>query len=552
MNVFWFFFKTSWLDVLSATLIASISGLCSALLIALVNNGVNHTNALTERSILLFIGLLIVTAISGIASQYVLVRLSQTAIYSLRLRLSHKILACPLRQLEKLGNSRILATLTEDIHTISAAILLIPFVFINIATIVGCLVYLGLLYWQLLLLSLIAIIGASFLIQFLFLKAENLFRLAREEQDQLFKHLRSLTDGIKELKLNAQRRREFIEKELQSSASLWRHYNITSMSILGISTNVAQILFFIIIGGLVFGLPHVTNVDTKILSGYVLVITYLIGPLKQVMAIMPELGQAGVALEKIDNLGLSLTDNSDKSLGYGSPSLKFMQSLELCQVTHAYQQEKQDNSFTIGPIDLKIVKGEVIFIIGGNGSGKSTLAKLITGLYLPESGQIVLDNIPINDENREAYRQLFATVFSDFYLFERFLGIDSDNLHSQASQYLQLLQLNHKVTIKDHRLSTVELSQGQQKRLALLTAYLEDRSIYLFDEWAADQDPCFKQIFYTQLLPELKHRGKTVLAITHDDRYFDLADRIIKLDYGQLIENQQPQFIEYETANRIS
>ncbi|MBD0347011.1 MAG: ATP-binding cassette domain-containing protein, partial [Coleofasciculus sp. Co-bin14] len=176
---------------------------------------------------------------------------------------------------------------------------------------------------------------------------------------------------------------------------------------------------------------------------------------------------------------------------------------------------------------------------GGNGSGKSTLAKLITGLYIPETGEIQLDKQPINQQNREWYRQHFSVVFSDFYLFDRLLGLDKTDLDTQAQDYLKQLQLERKVTVENGKLSTTALSQGQRKRLALLTAYLEDRPIYLFDEWAADQDPVFKEIFYTQFLPELRDKGKTLLVISHDDRYFYLADRIIKLDYGKVAYNKQ-------------
>jgi putative ATP-binding cassette transporter len=203
-------------------------------------------------------------------------------------------------------------------------------------------------------------------------------------------------------------------------------------------------------------------------------------------------------------------------------------------VTHSYRGEREESGFTLGPIDLTFSAGELVFLVGGNGSGKSTLAKLITGLYIPETGEISLDGQLINDENREWYRQHFSVVFSDFYLFERLLGIGSADIDPQAQDYLVQLQLDHKVQVKDGVLSTTALSQGQRKRLALLTAYLENRPIYLFDEWASDQDPFFKETFYKQLLPELKHRGKTVVVISHDDRYFHLADHIVKLDYGKL------------------
>src|SRR6185369_4993504 len=118
------------------------------------------------------------------------------------------------------------------------------------------------------------------------------------------------------------------------------------------------------------------------------------------------------------------------------------------------------------------------------------------------------------------------------------LGIESQQLDEQALEYLKQLQLTQKVEVKDGVLSTTKLSQGQRKRLALLTAYLEDRPIYLFDEWAADQDPLFKQVFYYELLPELKARAKTVLVISHDDRFYEVGDRIIKLESGKIVYDQ--------------
>ena len=213
----------------------------------------------------------------------------------------------------------------------------------------------------------------------------------------------------------------------------------------------------------------------------------------------------------------------------------FQQHIELVDITHTYHTERE-GQFTLGPISLAFQPGELVFIVGGNGSGKSTLAKLIVGLYAPESGVLRWDNKTVTEQNNDAYRQLFSAVFSDFYLFERMLGLQTDNLDGQAQLYLEKLQLEHKVKVSQGMLSTLDLSQGQRKRLALLTAYLEDRPVYLFDEWASDQDPFFREIFYKQILLELKQRGKTVLVISHDDRYFHLADQLIKLEYGQRVD----------------
>jgi putative ATP-binding cassette transporter len=245
------------------------------------------------------------------------------------------------------------------------------------------------------------------------------------------------------------------------------------------------------------------------------------------------IARAGIALKKIEALGISLADWAETTTTPESIHHQWKE-LQLKGVTHAYQIEQEESSFGVGPIDLTVHPGELVFIVGGNGSGKSTLAKLLLGLYIPQSGHIYLDGQPIDDHNREWYRQHFAVVFADFFLFDRLLGLDRADLDTEAQDYLRRLKLDHKVSVKNGNLSTTALSQGQRKRLTLLTAYLEQRPIFLFDEWAADQDPIFKEVFYTELLPQLRAQGKTILCISHDDHYFHLADRIIKLDYGQI------------------
>jgi putative ATP-binding cassette transporter len=184
-------------------------------------------------------------------------------------------------------------------------------------------------------------------------------------------------------------------------------------------------------------------------------------------------------------------------------------------------------------VDVTLQPGELAFLTGGNGSGKTTLAKVLTGLYAPESGEVRVNGRPVGPAQREDYRQLFSVVFGDSFVFDGFLGLGSD-LDERARDYLALFGLADKVRVRNGLLSTTALSRGQRKRLALLTAYLEDRPVYVFDEWAADQDPSFREVFYTRLLPELKDRGKAVLAITHDDRYFGVADRLVRLDDGML------------------
>jgi putative ATP-binding cassette transporter len=307
------------------------------------------------------------------------------------------------------------------------------------------------------------------------------------------------------------------------------------MTVAIVASSWGQLLFFVLIGLLLFALPDLTNIDKNTQSGYTLIFLYMMAPLEIVLAMFPTLGRAGVALDKVEAMGISLAKESaqDEAMTMAKPERSW-EKLELIGVTHSYHQEQENSSFILGPLNLAFHAGEIVFMAGGNGSGKTTFAKLLTGLYVPEDGEIKLDGLKITDDTRESYRQHFSAIFSDFYLFESLLGLESPNLDDQAQDYLGQLQLNHKVKVENGKFSTTALSQGQRKRLALLTTYLEDRPFYVFDEWAADQDPLFKDIFYNQLLPGLKAKGKTVLVISHDSSYYYLADRIIKLEYGKL------------------
>jgi putative ATP-binding cassette transporter len=208
-------------------------------------------------------------------------------------------------------------------------------------------------------------------------------------------------------------------------------------------------------------------------------------------------------------------------------------------VTHSYYHDREDCQFTLGPIDLKLRRGEIVFVVGGNGSGKTTMSKVVMGLYPAEGGVIDLDGTVVRPGDLLEYRQLFGAVFTDFHLFEDLLGLEVTKLEEEAKAYLRRLDLDHKVRIEGGRLSTTRaLSRGQQQRLALLAAYLEDRTFYVFDEWAANQDPSFREVFYTELLPELRAKGKGVLVISHDDQYFGVADRILKLVDGKIIADE--------------
>lgn len=535
MQYIQFLLKRSWLTITVATLLGLLSGVCNAKLISLVNNAVNRAaNSTThEHPISQFFILIVLTLAVSIASQFILISLSQDAICQLRLMLSRNILLSPLPHLERLGNNRLLAALTDDVRVLSHTVSVFPNLCVDLATVAGCLVYLAWLSGYLFALLITVALVAVWCTQAAIRKAQSLFAIAREQEDHLFKHFQAITNGTKELKLHRQRRDDFLDNDLHMNVDAMRRKNSHAMKIFAVADGLGQFSLFIILGITLFGLPQLINIPVPMLATYALTLTYLTMPFQNLLHRLPDLLRGNVALRNIERMRLSLAHEQEITSDYAQ-AIEPQASIELQNVTYNYHVERGDRGFSLGPINLSLQPGQITYLIGGNGSGKSTLAKLITGLYTPSNGAIALSGTPITDHNREWYRQHISAIFSDFYLFDRCLGLQRTNLDAEVAYYLEKLQLDHKVRVKDGVLSTTRLSQGQRKRLALLTAYLEDRPVYVFDEWASDQEPAFRELFYTDILPQLKQQGKTVVVITHDDRYFYLADQVIKLDYGKV------------------
>lgn len=545
MNIYIFLYKCarsihySWYNVVLVALAGIVSGVCNAILLIIIGSLLSRPNQSSLGLLLGFIALCLLLPASGFVSTVMSNRLAASISLDLRLQFCRRILSIPLRALEEVGHHRIQATLNQDIPTIVRALQLIPSLGMQLAIVIGCMVYMALLSWTLFLGVLCMVVFGIISYQIPTRMAVRYYDRARKQWDTLFRHFDTLSKGAKELKLHRRRREAFLYNELQASAEAIRLSEQQGVNLGAGATSWGSILSFLTIGLILFVAPYLNVFDLRLLIGYTLVILYMLGPLNAILNMVPIVGRAKAAMLKVDELGISLASyprELDSKVELDSDL--FLDSLELSGVTHIYRDESEDRDFTLGPIDLSFRRGELVFITGGNGSGKTTLAKLLTGLYVQESGEIRLNGQLICDENRDFYRQHFSVVFTDFHLFQKLLGLPPTELDRKAREYLLRLQLDHKVEIKDGILSTIDLSQGQRKRLALMTAYLEDRSIYVFDEWAADQDPVFSKIFYLKLLPEMKAMGKTVFVISHDDRYYHIADRIIKLEHGKIESDQ--------------
>jgi len=513
----------------------TVSGLANTAMMALITQSLTRPGSYAAVLPWAFAGACLALPVFRFLSQWLLISLTQKSLLILRMRLTRAILGAPLRHLEQVGAPKLLAALTNDTNVIVDSMSAIPLLLMHTSILVSCLVYLGWLSPLMLLEVSGFIVLGVITYQLPVLRAFHHMLASRDLYNDVVAHIRSLTEGTKELKMHRRRRQAFVGA-VESSASDFLRENRKGSIVFAGAASWGHALVFVVLGLMVFVLPRFQPIEPRTLLGFTIILFQLMGPLEVLMNTLPQLGRAAIAARNVEQLGFSLeAENREKAAQEnGGGALPDWGLLEMRGVTHTYRRENEEESFLLGPIDLTLRPGELVFLVGGNGSGKTTLAKLLVGLYAPEGGEIHFASGKVDDGNREEYREHFAVVFSDFFVFEKLLGLDAAALDEEARRYLRQLRLEQKVQVRDGVLSTVDLSQGQRKRLALMTAYLEDRPIYLFDEWAADQDPVFKEVFYLALLPELKERGKTVIVISHDDHYFHVADRILKLDYGKI------------------
>ncbi|HEY6927001.1 MAG TPA: cyclic peptide export ABC transporter [Steroidobacteraceae bacterium] len=527
-----------WLTLLTAVC-AVVSGLASVAVIDVINRAIHHAGDRTQWPAFIALNVLAIALknVSSVLPAYI----SKNIITSLRIALCRKILTTSLEEIEKRGASSLLTVLTNDIPALSQTFLLLPTILGSAAIFLFGIAYLAYLSRTVFLLT-IASMAFGVVIHFLVLnRAMSFSRRTRDEISALNEHAQGLVFGIKELQLNRERRRWFKREGIDIPSRRVAQYGFISHLWFTGGSNIEPVVFAILLGVLVFGVASFQLFDTATLTACILIILYIIGPLALLVGAIPQLGQGAIACERLAALGFSIDQNpangahDDSDVATEEPVPSEWKCIELRGVKARYF-DQSTASFELGPINMEIHPGELVFVIGGNGSGKSTLAKVLTGLYMPVDGQVLLDGQPVRG-NLDRYRSLFSAVFADFHVFDRVLGRDKDaSASSIAREYLGMLGLADKVRIRDETYSTTKaLSSGQRRRLALVSAYLEDRPIYVLDEWAADQDPPLKKLFYTVLLPDLKRRGKCVIIITHDDQYFEAADRIVKLLDGKIV-----------------
>jgi cyclic peptide transporter len=494
---------------------------CIFILIRALNADVNNIYGFY------FLVTLFVFVVTKKITESYLIRTANKLIQEIRTNLIENILETTYERFEQLEKGRIFATLSGDTIKISSSVAIVLKLITSSITIIVAFIYLWVIaQWATISMIFIVFLLVS-LYYFVAKKATVYIEKARTINDKYYTFLEGLVEGYPELSINTAKKRMYekdmyvLNKDLcdTNSTAQIQYLNARILS----DTSIIMVL-----GAICFIAPiYFPSLENNVLLSFLMVILYLFAPISDVITIAPTLNEIKISWDRINEFlkELELEKGQKKAL----QEFASVDTFALENIQFNYKNKTSEKKFKIGPIDLNLNKGEILFIIGGNGSGKSTLAKVIAGLYKADKGTLKINGEEIDNDS---LGELFSIVFNDSYLFKKLYGIDVDKEKERIDSYLSLLKLDKKVRLMNSEFDTIKLSSGQKKRLAFLKCFIEDSPIYLFDEWAAEQDPEFRKFFYRTLLQKMKAEGKIIIAITHDDNYYDVADKIIKLDYG--------------------
>ena len=510
-----------------------ISGLGNTLIIFTVNEAIGRKDAIFSGFILYFFLGMFLYIYSQRQLRTRLIFIVHFMIFSVRMNLIRGILGTPYHKVEKMERENVLVVLNNDTEEVSNFPHVLTGMITGIITLTCCLLYLGFVNIWGLVVSVVTILCAVSIYYYVSSSAGKVWEQTRDMKNIYIRFIYALMYGLKELKLNKKKSDDFVT-DVEQNSHVYKNKSIEGGLQLANVFVIGELIFTIVIGVVVFIFPlSLIGLEEDKVRTFVFVFLYMTGPVNIVLDAFPQLTKIRISWKRIGALEKEIAALSGTVPHTVVKDLLPLKEIALTDVKYFYKNEEDGSSFSIGPVNYTFRTGEIVFVTGGNGSGKSTLSRIICGLYVPDEGGISVNGQAVDSDGLS---QLYTTVFSDYYLFDKLYGVDYSSKEDLIEEKLKALELENKTALKDGRFTTTELSTGQRKRLALMVSYLEDKSVYLFDEWAADQDPGFKRFFYEELLQELKEQNKMVIVISHDDRYFHLADRVIRMESGQIVQ----------------
>jgi putative ATP-binding cassette transporter len=526
--------KNEYHNVLSSLLLISlIPGIANALIVMIIGEFVGG-NTETKYLLMFFTLATYFYIVTIRLSKRKTAYLGSLVAKSFNSMILKNVFKIPFQKYEKIESGKIYTILDRDIGDIFYFSQVAIHIFSHMLTAIIIFVYL----FTLDILNASVLVGSMAVVfvlySFLGAPLNKAILDAREKRESFTNLVTGLINGFKELVLHDVKRVEY-HKDMEERNSTLYQYQLKAAYIEINKTLLSELSFTVAVGATCLISPMIFEFDKRLITTFVVGTLYLWGPFNNMLAGIPGIINAKIAWQRIKEF-LKNTDTKDMlfSEDVATFNVSFVEKLEVKDVYFNYEKidDREEKTYGIGPINFEVVQGDIVFIIGGNGSGKTTFLKILTGLYPSESGQILVNGKSVDPKMLGEH---FSVIYSDFYLFKKIYGIKTERL-DQVYEWLGMFGLLDKVTIKDGAYSTIDLSKGQRKRLAILKSYLEDRPIYFFDECAADLDPDFKDFFYNELLVKMRDEGKLLIVITHDDKYFYVANKVYKMEMGTILE----------------
>ncbi|MFA7403855.1 MAG: cyclic peptide export ABC transporter [Pelobacteraceae bacterium] len=525
--------ESPWRSIL---IMATLSGIANGLLLAVINASAGTTSHLylNLRYLVIFLLAFILFYITKKQSMIQSTIIVEQVLRAVRVRITDKIRSTSLLAFEGIGREVVYNRITQETTTISQSAPVLINACQSAIMLVFAAIYIFYLSEVALLISVVTIAGGMVMYLAHHRQVSRELREADRKEREFLALLNQVMEGFKEIKLN-RRKSDDLFAHFSEIADESEQLRVRTGTLFVTDFMFSQVAFYLLIAVLIFLMPRFSQTSTVTIIKLTASILFIMGPLEVFVSSIPFFAKANVAAGNLQGLESLLDTAHDMppSPDVVDVAMPF-RSISFEDVMFSYADTEERQLFSVGPINEEVRHGEVLFVIGGNGSGKSTFLKLLTGLYAPRSGSIKVDDIMLGRDSIASYREMFSIVFTDFHLFERLYGIqdiDSERVNSLICE----MELDKKTSFSNGSFTNVNLSTGQRKRLALIAALMDDKPVYVFDEVAADQDPVFRKYFYETFLATLKSQGKTVIAVSHDDRYFHVADRIIKMDYGKVI-----------------
>jgi putative pyoverdin transport system ATP-binding/permease protein len=521
---------------------SALGGISTAAVLASINAGVQSVNGGNKPS--LWAATLFLVALFLFMKTQAYVTITATAeiegiIHRLRLRIMDQIRHSELLALDKIGLARIVASVTGDTQILTQASNMLCFTIQGAVLIFFVSFYVAYLSLAAFLMTFVIVFGAGIMFH---LKNKRLSAQKAESaawERRLFDRLTDFLDGFKEVRLNSARSADLFEDASDVSRVAANIKIRTQAETFKMIVN-SQISMYVLLGAVVFVAPTLSDsLGGTAISKATTALLFVVGACFGLVQSIPILLNANAAASRIEELETTLRAAGSTEAKEITIPTRF-EKIEMRDITFRYVDKFSEAAFKIGPIDFTLQPGELVFITGGNGSGKSTFLRVLSGLYPPNSGEITLDGVHIDDHNRDTYRGLMSAIFFDYHLFQRLYGIPEGGA-AELARLLAQFRLSDKTGLVNGEFRTLDLSGGQRRRLALIVSLLEKRPILLLDEWTAEQDPEFRRKFYDELLPDLMAAGATIVVITHDDRYLDeltLRARRVRMDEGRIVEQR--------------